>query len=421
MTKFSKYFLPTLKEDPADAVVPSHKLMLRSGMIRRLASGVYNWLPFGYAVLKNVEHIVREEMNRSGALELFMPMVQPGDLWKEGDRWDKYDDGQLLAKFKDRHGNDYCLGPTHELVITDIFRQNIQSYRELPLMLYQIQTKFRDEFRPQYGTIRPREFLMKDCYSFDIDKEHSIKSYEIMLEAYHRIFQRIGVEYACVAADPGAIGAEHSHEFHVLANTGLDELLFDPDSDYAVNIEKYNPETCPVSEDKLIRRRGIEVGHCYHLGTAYSSSLQAEIALADGKSQTVVMGCYGIGVSRLVGSIIEQFHDDKGIVWPESIAPYNAIILNLRVDDGSCSEESEKIYRQLSDAGLKVLLDDRDKSAGAKLKEADLIGITWQIIIGPKNLAEGKLELKERKTGIVKTLTTNQIKAFCMERASGTP
>ncbi len=397
MTRISEYFLPTLRDDPADAKVPSHRLMLRSGMIRRLASGVYNWLPLGYKVLKNIENIVREEMDKAGAHEMFMPMVQPGELWKEGGRWDKYDDGQLLAKFRDRHGNDYCLGPTHELVITDIFRQNVRSYRELPLMLYQIQTKFRDEYRPQYGTIRPREFLMKDCYSFDVDKSASIRSYGIMLEAYHNILRRMGVKYCCVAADPGAIGGEYSHEFHVLADNGMDELLFDPESDYAVNIEKFVSSDCPVPEKKLIRKRGIEVGHCYHLGSSYSSALNAEITLADGTRSAVEMGCYGIGVSRLVGAVIEQCHDENGIVWPESISPYDFHIANLRADDSNCSLQSEHIYKLIRNLGHKALLDDRDVGAGAKLKDADLLGIPWQVIVSPRNLAEEKIELVQRK------------------------
>ena len=399
MTRLSHYFLPTLKEDPAEARVPSHKLMLRAGMIRQLASGIYSWLPFGYEVLKNIEQIVREEMNKAGALEIFMPMVQPGDLWKEAGRWDKYDDGKLLAKLQDRHGKDFCLGPTHELVVTDIFRNNIQSYRELPVMLYQIQMKFRDEFRPQYGAIRPREFLMKDCYSFDIDKAASLKSYEIMLDSYHNIFQQINVDYRCVSADPGAIGGDYSHEFHVLTETGMDELLFDTDNNYAVNIENYDPETCFVSEDKLIRKRGIEVGHCYHLGTTYSKTLNANVTLPDGSKTTVVMGCYGIGVSRLVGAIIEQFHDDKGIIWPESIAPYDLIIVNLKTNDDHCVSEAERLYKELTASNYNILLDDRDLSAGVKFTEADLIGIPWQCIIGPKNLKEGKIEWKNRATG----------------------
>lgn len=405
MTRLSNYFLPTLKEDPAEAVVPSHKLMLRAGMIRRLATGVYNWLPFGYAVLKNVEHLIRDEMNKAGALEIFMPMVQPGDLWKEGARWDKYDDGQLLAKFKDRHNQDYCLGPTHELVITDLFRNNVQSYRDLPLMLYQIQTKFRDEFRPQYGALRPREFLMKDCYSFDVDKTHALKSYEIMIEAYHRILKRIGLDYACVVADSGSIGGGHSQEFHVLSDTGMDDLLFDPDSDYAVNVERYNSDTSPVSRDRLIQKKGIEVGHCFYLGTTYSETLKAQIMLSGGAYKNVEMGCYGIGVSRLVAAIIEQFHDDKGIVWPESISPYDISLVNLRVNNEKCSDYTEKLYMELIKSGFDVLLDDRpDVGAGQKLVETDLTGVPYQIVVGPKNMEQEHVEFVFRKTGERKRL-----------------
>ncbi len=395
--RLSNYFLPTLKDDPKEASVISHKLMVRAGMIRQVTSGVYNWLPLGLRVLKKVETIVREEMDRAGAQEVFMPMVQPAELWQETGRWDKYD--AELLRLKDRHGVDCCLGPTHEEVITDLFRNNVQSYRDLPLALYQIQTKFRDEIRPRFGLMRGREFMMKDCYSFDVDKDAALKSYENMKAAYNRIFSRLGLDYRMVVADSGNIGGNHSHEFHVLADTGEDELIFDTQGEYAVNVEKHDAQSCDIPESRLQTKRGIEVGHIFYLGETYSKPMGAEIALKDGGSTFAAMGCYGIGVSRVVAAAIEQNNDDNGIIWPEPIAPYTIGLINLRFSDEACTQKADELYNTLSTQGFEVLYDDRDVPAGAKFGNMDLIGLPWQCTIGPRGLKDGKAEWKNRKTG----------------------
>lgn len=396
--RLSTYFLPTLKETPSDAKVPSHQLMLRAGMIRQLTSGVYNWLPLGLRVLKKIENIVREEMDAAGAQEVFLPMVQPAELWQETGRWDKMEEG-LMLKLKDRHDHNACLGPTHEEVITDIFRKNIKSYRQLPLNLYQIQTKFRDEFRPRFGLMRGREFMMKDAYSFDIDKEKSMDAYEIMRQAYHKIFTRMGLDYRQVAADSGDIGGDKSHEFQVLAETGEDDLIFDKDGDYAVNVEKHDPEKCDVPEDRLEQKKGIEVGHIFYLGTTYSSPMKALVQSDKGEEVTVHMGCYGIGVSRIAAAAIEQCHDENGIIWPTPLAPYQIGLINLRTGNDACDSACEKLYADLQAQGFEVLYDDREEPAGAKFANMDLIGLPWQCIVGPKGLDAGKIEWKNRATG----------------------
>jgi len=402
----SQYFIPTLRETPAEAQVASHQLCLRAGMIRQLAAGNYTWLPLGLRVLKKVEAIIREEMDRAGALEVLMPGVQPGDLWKESGRWSKYD--EIMLRFKDRQGRDCVLGPTHEEVVTDIFRHNVKSYRELPLNLYQIQWKFRDELRPRFGLMRGREFLMKDAYSFDTTKDKSLEAYQRMYDAYCRIFDRLGLQWRAVAADSGEIGGDYSHEFQVLADTGEDTLLFDPDSDYAVNIEKYDPATAPKPRENLLEKKGIEVGHCFHLGDVYSKPLRAMVKLEDGKDLPVLMGCYGIGVSRIVAAAIEQCHDAAGIVWPEPIAPFKVGIVNLRQGDGACADVATKLYLHLQHAGVEVLYDDRDVGAGEKFAEMDLIGLPWQAVVGPKHAKDGKIEWKNRKSGEVALLEAHQ-------------
>lgn len=395
--RLSQTFLPTLKENPAEAQVPSHRLLLRAGMIRQVTSGVYNWLPLGLKVLQNVQNIVREEMNRAGAQEILMPMIQPAEFWQETGRWDKMD--AELCRIKDRHDRDFCLGPTHEEVVTDLYRNNIQSYKQLPVMLYQIQTKFRDEIRPRFGLMRGREFMMKDCYSFDVSRESALESYEKMRLAYHAIFKRLGLEYRQVLADTGAIGGNYSHEFHVLAETGEDDLLFDPTGDYAVNVEKYVEAEAPKPKDQLEQKKGIEVGHIFLLEDVYSKPMNATVVAQDGKPVPVVMGCYGIGVSRLVAAAIEQNFDENGIVWPDPIAPFKVGIIAMKMKNDDVKEAAEKLYADLQSQGVEVLLDDRDVSPGQKFNEMDLIGLPWQCVIGPKGLENGVMEWKNRKTG----------------------
>ncbi|TKW61417.1 MAG: proline--tRNA ligase [Blastochloris viridis] len=403
----SHYFIPLLKETPAEAQVVSHQLCLRAGLIRQVAAGNYDWLPLGLKVLRKVENIVREEMDKAGALEILMPGVLPADLWKETGRYEKY--GPELLRFKDRNDRECVLGPTHEEAVTQIFRDNVKSYREVPLNLYQMQWKFRDEMRPRFGLMRGREFLMKDAYSFDTDREKSLEAYQRMYDAYTRIFDRLGLQWRAVVADTGAIGGNYSHEFQVLADTGEDTLLFDPDSDYAVNIEKYDAATAPKPREQLVEKKGIEVGHCFHLGDLYSEKMSALVTLEDGKSIPVVMGCYGIGVSRLVAAAIEQSHDDKGVIWPEPMAPFKVGVANIRHSDATCTDMATKLYLHLQAQGVETLYDDRDVSAGQKFAEMDLIGLPWQAIIGPKNAAEGKIEWKNRKTGETQLLSANQL------------
>jgi prolyl-tRNA synthetase len=404
--RLSQIFLPTLKETPSEAQVPSHRLLLRAGMIRQVTSGVYNWLPLGLKVLKKVEKIVREEMDRAGAQEILMPMVQPAELWQETGRWDKMD--AELCRIQDRHKRNFCLGPTHEEVVTDLYRSNIQSYKQLPVMLYQIQTKFRDEIRPRFGLMRGREFMMKDCYSFDTDRESALESYEKMRLAYHAIFQRLGLDYRQVLADTGAIGGNYSHEFHVLADTGEDDLLFDPEGEYAVNVEKYDETEAPKSKDQLEQKKGIEVGHIFLLEDVYSKPMDAKVTLQDGSAKPVTMGCYGIGVSRVVAASIEQNHDDSGIIWPEAIAPFAVGIVAMKVKNEEVQSAAEALYADLQSQGVEVLYDDRDVSPGQKFNEMDLIGLPWQCVVGPKGIANGVYEWKNRSTGEKQELPIGQ-------------
>ncbi|NBX86728.1 MAG: proline--tRNA ligase [Proteobacteria bacterium] len=393
----SEYFIPMLREVPSEAQVVSHQLMLRGGMIRQLTSGIYNWLPLGLRVLRKVENIIREEMDAAGAHEILMPGVQPAELWRETGRDEKY--GAELLRFKDRNQRDCVLAPTHEEVVTDIFRKNVRSYKELPLNLYQIQWKFRDEIRPRFGLMRGREFSMKDAYSFDVSREASLAAYDKMFKAYCRIFDRLGLQWRAVVADSGAIGGNYSHEFQVLADTGEDTLLFDPEGDYAVNIEKFDAATAPKPREKLVEKKGIEVGHCFHLGTLYSEKLGANVVLEDGKSVPAVMGCYGIGVSRVVAAAIEQCHDAAGMMWPAEIAPFDVGLMTLRKGDAACEALAAQLYADLQKMGKTVLFNDRDASAGEKFAEMDLLGLPWQAIVGPKNAKEGIVEWKNRQTG----------------------
>jgi prolyl-tRNA synthetase len=410
----SAYLLHTTKETPAEAQIASHRLMLRAGMIRQSSAGIYSWLPLGLRVLRRVEQIVREEQDAAGCQELLMPTIQPADLWRESGRYDDY--GEEMLRIADRHGRDMLYGPTHEEVITDIFRSCIKSYRDLPKNLYQIQWKFRDEVRPRFGVMRGREFLMKDNYSFDLDLEGAKRSYDNMYRAYLKTFARMGLATIPVKADPGAIGGEMSHEFHVLAETGESRIFYDaafdelardggePDIEklkslYAAAEEKHDPEACPVPPERLRSARGIEVGHIFYFGKKYSEPMGAVVAGPDGEPITVEMGSYGIGVTRLPAAIIEASHDTVGIVWPESVAPFKVGVINLRAGDGACERASEHIYASLQDAGVEVLYDDREESPGAKFADMDLIGLPWQVIVGPRGLKAGTVELKERATG----------------------
>ena len=405
--KASHLILGTQRENPTDAEIVSHKLMIRAGLIRQVSSGIYNWLPLGKKVLQKVENIIREEMNNAGAQEILMPMVQPTSLWEESGRIDQY--GQELLVFLDRHENKFCLGPTHEEIITDLCKNLLTSYKQLPVTLYQIQTKFRDEIRPRFGVMRSREFIMKDAYSFDLDKESLNKSYLIMKEAYIRIFNNLGLDYRVVKADSGAIGGSDSEEFHVLADSGEDLLAFSDKSDYAINAEllielqegqdpySLDGKPSPDGKGSLKLKKGIEVGHIFKLGRKYSEVLNLRI---QGEDQDIhpEMGCYGIGASRIVAASIEQNHDDKGIIWPKSLAPFEVAIVEVNPKKkveitNRCSE----IYNSFKENGIDVLWDDRDKRPGVKFTDMEVTGIPITVIIGERTLETGEIELKERQ------------------------
>ncbi len=425
--KLSKYFLPILRDTPKEAEIASHRLMLRAGMIRQQSAGIYSWLPLGYKVLQKVENLIREEQNRAGAIELKMPTIQSADLWRESGRYDDY--GKEMLRIKDRHERDMLFGPTNEEMITEIFRGSVKSYKDLPLNLYHIQLKFRDEVRPRFGVMRSREFVMKDAYSFDMDEAAAVHSYNKMFVAYLRTFARMGLKPVPVMADTGPIGGNLSHEFVILADTGetrlfahkglLEETIPPASLDYdnvaavqeqvtkwtqryAATDEKGNEaefHAAVSDESARIEARGIEVGHIFYFGTKYSAAMNAQVQMPDGKLQHVHMGSYGIGPTRLVAAIIEALHDENGIVWPASIAPFHVALLNLKVGDAATDTAAQEAYAQLTAAGLDVLYDDTQDGPGAKFKTADLIGLPVQVIIGPKGLAEGKVELKIRKTG----------------------
>jgi len=402
---WSKVFIPTLKDSPQDAEVISHQLMLRAGMIRKVSSGIYTWLPLGLKVLRKIENIVREEMDQSGAQEVLMPMVHPKELWEETKRWEKM--GPELLRIKDRHDRDFCLGPTHEEVITDLVRNNVKSYKELPLNIYQIQTKFRDEIRPRYGVMRGREFLMKDSYSFNIDEASLQETYLLMRNTYKKILERIGLEYKIVKADSGAIGGDTSEEFHVLAENGEDTIAISDASEFAINTElllnkgedistlegKPSPDGNGVIEIK----KGIEVGHIFQLGKIYTELMKVNVLNQEGKAVDLFMGCYGIGVSRLVAAAIEQNNDDKGILWPESIAPYEVNIVAIGyTKEPKIADAANNLSEQLQSMGYEVIVDDRKDGYGTKMKDAELIGIPVNIIIGNKFVESGEVELKHR-------------------------
>lgn len=569
--RYSDMFLPTTREIPSDAETISHQLMLRAGMIRKLTSGIYSYLPLGYRVIRKVETIIREEMNRSGAQEVFLPAVQPAELWKESGRWNHY--GKELLRLKDRHDRDYCFGPTHEEVITDLVRNEIQTYRQLPKNLYQIQTKFRDEIRPRFGVMRCREFGMKDAYSYDVDEEGASVSYRKMFEAYTKIFARCGLRFKSVEADSGNIGGSYSHEFMVYADSGEDAMMFCTSCDYAANLEKaeiaepekiavdesgfmpleevYTPDVrtieevcgflevsprdvvktlifvadekpvavlirgdeeinevklanylgcdelelatddiiseatgsprgfagpigiqceliadysfinmknfvvgankenyhikycnigrdisignfadlrmieegdvCPRCKSPISFARGIEVGHVFKLGTKYSKAMNASFLDSDGKEKLMIMGCYGIGVGRTVAACIEQNYDEHGIIWPIPIAPFHVIITPVNTNEKELLDASEEIYNILKAEGIDVILDDRDERAGVKFADADLIGIPLRITVGKKNLINGNLEIKLRKSGEVKILPFEDVKDFIVTTVRNEP
>ncbi|NDA29995.1 MAG: proline--tRNA ligase, partial [Alphaproteobacteria bacterium] len=402
---FSKILLPTLKDAPQEAEVISHKLMLRAGMVRKVASGIYTWLPLGLKVLRKIENIVREEMDSSGAQEVLMPMVQPKELWDETNRWEKM--GPELLRIKDRHDRDFCLGPTHEEVITDLIRNNVKSYKELPLNIYQIQTKFRDEVRPRYGVMRGREFLMKDSYSFNIDESCLEETYLTMRNTYKKVLERMGLEYKIVSADSGAIGGDASEEFHVLAETGEDTIAVSDSSEYAINtelllkegedIESLEGKPSPDGKGTIEIKKGIEVGHIFQLGKVYAEDMKANVLNNEGKASTLYMGCYGIGVSRLVAAAIEQNNDDKGIIWPHSIAPFDINIIAIGYEkDEKIAEASNNLYKELIEMGYDVLLDDRKDGYGTKIKDSELIGVPLNIIIGKQFLESEEIEFRTR-------------------------
>ena len=414
---FSKLFVPTTRQDPSDAELISHKLMVRSGMIKKTAAGIYNWLPLGYKVLKKVENIVRKNLDNFGAQEILMPMVQPAELWKESLRFDQY--GKELLKFKDRSDRDFVLGPTHEEIICEIFRSYPISYKELPINLYQIQTKFRDEIRPRFGVMRCREFLMKDAYSFDIDEKGMEKSYENMKDAYVSIFNDIGLDYRIVKADAGNIGGDVSEEFHIIADSGEDLLAISDSSDFAANVEvleyekdpsELDGEPSPDGKGKLMIKRGIEVGHIFQLGQKYSEKMSVSIKDSSGKGIDVFMGCYGVGVSRIVAASIEQNHDDKGIIWPYAIAPFHVNVICLDPKKEEVLKECESVYQIIKDAGHDVLLDDRDIRAGQKFTDNEILGIPYSIVIGPKNFSNNSFEFVPRKTNEKMDLNIDEIK-----------
>ncbi|HTO34461.1 MAG TPA: proline--tRNA ligase [Pararhizobium sp.] len=429
--RLSRFFMPILKENPKEAEIVSHRLMLRAGMVRQQSAGIYTWLPLGKRVLDKVNAIIREEQNRAGAIELLMPTLQSAELWQESGRYDAY--GKEMLRIKDRQDRPMLYGPTNEEMITDVFRSYVKSYKDLPLNLYHIQLKFRDEIRPRFGTMRSREFLMKDAYSFDLDREGAVDSYNRMFAAYLRTFSRMGLRAIPMRADTGPIGGDLSHEFIILADTGESEVFCHKDfldfdipaedtnfwdaaamkaifdkwtSLYAATSEMHDEAAFnAVDATSRVSARGIEVGHIFYFGTKYSEAMGAKVQGPDGKEHTVHMGSYGIGPTRLVPAIIEASHDENGIIWPASITPFDAVVINMKTGDDACDAACETIYAALDKAGLDPLYDDKDDRAGTKFATADLIGVPVQVIAGPRSVASGEVELKDRKTGARETMT----------------
>ncbi len=433
--RLTRFFLPTLKETPKEAEIVSHRLMLRAGMIRQQSAGIYSWLPIGKKVLDKVCRIVREEQDRAGAVEILMPTIQPADLWRESGRYEAY--GKEMLRIKDRHERDMLYGPTNEEMVTEIFRAYVRSYKDLPLNLYHIQWKFRDEVRPRFGVMRGREFLMKDAYSFDLDYEGAKAAYNRMFVSYLRTFERLGVKAIPMRADTGPIGGDLSHEFIILADTGESAVFCHRDylglpvpgadtdfrddaaisaiverwtSPYAATDEMHDENAWSALPDAdRISARGIEVGHIFHFGTKYSEPMGAKVQGPDGKEHMVSMGSYGIGPSRVVAAIIEASHDDNGIVWPRAVAPFDCVIVNMKAGDAACDGVCEDLYARLSSAGRDVLYDDTDQRPGAKFATHDLIGVPVQLIVGPRGVAEGTVEVKHRKTGERENLSPDAV------------
>jgi prolyl-tRNA synthetase len=423
--RWSRAFLPVLKESPSDAQIVSHKLMLRAGLVRQTAAGIYTWLPLGFRVLKKIEQIVREEQDRAGAQEMLMPTLQSADLWRTSGRYDAY--GPEMLRIRDRHDREMLYGPTNEEMITGLFRDEVKSYRDLPRTLYHIQWKFRDEVRPRFGVMRGREFLMKDAYSFDLDEAGARQSYYTQMLAYLRTFQRMGIRAVPMKAASGPIGGDLSHEFIVLAPTGESEVFYDAayeqfdwqqsnlnygdeaglqglfdkvNNTYAATDETHDEgRWVTVPADKQRTGRGIEVGHIFYFGDKYSSAMGLKVSGRDGSPVTPMMGSYGVGVSRLVGAVIEASHDDAGIVWPEAIAPWRVGLVSMRADDTPTVQAADNMYAKLKAANVETLYDDRDERGGVKLGSMDLIGLPWQVIVGPRGVAAGTVELKNRRTG----------------------
>ena len=423
--RLSRYFLPVLKETPSEAQIVSHRLMLRAGMIKQAATGIYSWLPLGFRVLRNIERIVHEEQMRAGHIPLLMPTLQSADLWRESGRYDAY--GPEMLRVRDRHDRDMLYGPTNEELITDIFRAHVTSYKDLPLTLYHIQWKFRDEVRPRFGVMRGREFYMKDGYNFDLTKEDALHAYNRHLVSYLRTYERMGLQAIPMRADSGPIGGDNTHEFMVLAATGESEVFYDSavtdlwfgnraidyddhdqcravleefTSGYARTDETHEPEVfAQIPEDRQRVARGIEVGQIFYFGTKYSDAMGATVNDVEGNKVPVHMGSHGIGVSRLVGAIIEASHDDAGIIWPEGVTPFHCGIVNLRQGDGACDAACDGLYQALSAASLEPLYDDREERAGAKFATMDLIGLPWRITVGPRGLKNGVVELTSRRSG----------------------
>ena len=421
----TKYFLPILKENPSEAQITSHRLMLRSGMIKQSSAGIYSWLPLGLKVLKKIEKIVIEEQTLAGHIPILMPTIQPSELWSESGRLDDY--GKEMLRIEDRHGRLMLYGPTNEELVTDIFRSHISSYKDLPKTLFHIQWKFRDEVRPRFGVMRGREFFMKDGYSFDMDKDSAIHSYNRHMISYLRTYERLGLRAIPMKADTGPIGGDYSHEFLVLADTGESKVFYDKrvtdlilgntninyddNQEVAKIVDKFTKPYARTDEthdenlfneipaERRLSARGIEVGQIFYFGTKYSNSMGANIVLPNGERKPVEMGSHGIGVSRLVGALIEASHDNLGIIWPAAVAPFDAVIINLKSGDEETEKACKKLYRELISSGFDILYDDRNDRAGVKFATMDLIGIPWQIILGPRSLAEGYLELKFRKDG----------------------
>ncbi|MBV1863258.1 MAG: proline--tRNA ligase [Rhodobacteraceae bacterium] len=443
--RMTRYFLPILKETPAEAKIASHRLMLRAGMIRQSSAGIYSWLPMGFKVLRRLENIVHEEQIRAGHNPMLMPTLQSADLWRESGRYDDY--GDEMLRIKDRHGRDMLYGPTNEELITDIFRSSVQSYKDLPMTLYHIQWKFRDERRPRFGVMRGREFFMKDGYTFDVDKAASMHAYNRHLVSYLRTYERMGLKAIPMRADSGPIGGDDTHEFLVLAETGESEVFYDSnildlelgtrevDFDSIEQCEAIKEEwTAPyartdethdatlfeaIPEERRKTSRGIEVGQIFYFGTKYSDAMNAKVVNEDGDLIPVHMGSHGIGVSRLIGAIIETSHDDNGIIWPEAVAPFRVGIVNLKQGDAEADAACENLYNNLVTLGLDPIYDDRKERAGAKFATMDLIGIPWRLTVGPRGLKNGVVELTSRKSGESIELTPANAIARCAEIYAG--